>query len=907
MSRQSLPAIGLSSLLLASHVGALELGSIRVLSAEDEPFKADIELTDVGQLKPIDIAVALASEVEYQQARIEREPFLNQLSYDVILNGRDGGVIHVSGPVAIPQDDWQMLLEARWPNGRRLKQFMVQNDQQSFAQSTAPAVLPNQAVVEEPQLNQEPQLNPEPQLASEPEELVFEDSELPTPDDVNVEPQVARPEPELIANEAPEPVNEEDDAVEAEPEMEAPMAAQPEDETLDTSASDIASNSYSSANSFQEETYTTERGDVLWRIANRVRPTDEVNIYQTLLALQQLNPQAFVNANVNRLKVGQVLRLPTDADVRANSPAHARQEIAEQIRVWEEEKGIVRQLDARPEQPTEISNSGNSAPSLSLSTSNGYSTNNSDSTDADVAEISKRLEAALSQLEVAQRNSASLNEELASKNETVTELRNKLAVLNEQLASLQSKLTSDEEFTELKSQLDAGEDTQGETEEAASTIEETSVESNDSGSEMDSSVSGDEEELEFEQAVDPESEFEEVSNEPTGDVPATEQETAETGLLESFKGWKGIALIGGLIAAAGLFFAARRRKEEDEYVEEEFDLPEERQVPPPAESNSFDASEPFDDTESDAEIDDADAFVAGELTEEEETENELITEGDEGGNDPLKEADIYLAYGRHPEAADLLEKAIAEDPENIDLLQKLVEVHTAAGDEESASDTLDRMVALQSDDFVEPATEEELDIFEELSDLDDDAQDELVDDFPDLEDVSSLNTVLGDDSTSGAGETLVDDVLADLELDLGDDLDDADSATETTPAATMDLEDLQIPDELAADHDDYDDEVEHLAELDSDVSTFSEADESSFDELMSSSDEVEDGETTTESEEQFEDSEYVLANYEISLQSAEQLIAEGKPSAARTILEAMMSSGTALQKQQAKEMLLDLG
>ena len=63
MSRYSLPVIGLSSLLLASQVNALELGNIRVLSGEDEPFKADIELTDVGQLRPIDIAIALASEV----------------------------------------------------------------------------------------------------------------------------------------------------------------------------------------------------------------------------------------------------------------------------------------------------------------------------------------------------------------------------------------------------------------------------------------------------------------------------------------------------------------------------------------------------------------------------------------------------------------------------------------------------------------------------------------------------------------------------------------------------------------------------------------------------------------------------------------------------------------------------
>ena len=51
----------------------------------------------------------------------------------------------------------------------------------------------------------------------------------------------------------------------------------------------------------------------------------------------------------------------------------------------------------------------------------------------------------------------------------------------------------------------------------------------------------------------------------------------------------------------------------------------------------------------------------------------------EVANDPVTEADVYLAYGRVHQAEDVLQAALKEDPDNIAIRAKLLEVFHAAG------------------------------------------------------------------------------------------------------------------------------------------------------------------------------------------------------------------------------------
>ncbi|MFI0457327.1 MAG: FimV family protein, partial [Candidatus Thiodiazotropha endolucinida] len=65
--------------------------------------------------------------------------------------------------------------------------------------------------------------------------------------------------------------------------------------------------------------------DNLWNIAKGMQRSDE-SVEQVMMALQRHNPSAFINNNVNNLKVGKILRLPEDSGVTSISKQEARDE-----------------------------------------------------------------------------------------------------------------------------------------------------------------------------------------------------------------------------------------------------------------------------------------------------------------------------------------------------------------------------------------------------------------------------------------------------------------------------------------------------------------------------------------------------------------------------------------------------
>lgn len=93
--------------------------------------------------------------------------------------------------------------------------------------------------------------------------------------------------------------------------------------------------------------YTTQRRDTLWQIA--ARNAQGGSIQQTMIAIQALNPDAFIGNNINQLKVGQVLRLPDQQQIQSIAQGEANREVAEQYAAWREGRRLgprARQLDA---------------------------------------------------------------------------------------------------------------------------------------------------------------------------------------------------------------------------------------------------------------------------------------------------------------------------------------------------------------------------------------------------------------------------------------------------------------------------------------------------------------------------------------------------------------------------------
>lgn len=76
-------------------------------------------------------------------------------------------------------------------------------------------------------------------------------------------------------------------------------------------------------------------GEQLWEIALKVRPSPVLTRYQTMIALQQANPQAFtLSCDLNSLQVGATLSIPTLAEIQAIDAKAAEQEYRRQHEVW---------------------------------------------------------------------------------------------------------------------------------------------------------------------------------------------------------------------------------------------------------------------------------------------------------------------------------------------------------------------------------------------------------------------------------------------------------------------------------------------------------------------------------------------------------------------------------------------
>lgn len=77
-----------------------------------------------------------------------------------------------------------------------------------------------------------------------------------------------------------------------------------------------------------------KQGQSLWNIAKEIRPDNSVNLQQVLVALWQLNPQAFSQAcNPNTLKIHVSLQIPELSAIAAISPAAALMAIQPQNQI----------------------------------------------------------------------------------------------------------------------------------------------------------------------------------------------------------------------------------------------------------------------------------------------------------------------------------------------------------------------------------------------------------------------------------------------------------------------------------------------------------------------------------------------------------------------------------------------
>lgn len=83
------------------------------------------------------------------------------------------------------------------------------------------------------------------------------------------------------------------------------------------------------------ETYgPTAARETLWSIASCLRPTYAVSTQQMMLAIRAKNPQAFNNPNINSLKKGFILKIPTLAEIQRLNRVQALHIARQHNRNW---------------------------------------------------------------------------------------------------------------------------------------------------------------------------------------------------------------------------------------------------------------------------------------------------------------------------------------------------------------------------------------------------------------------------------------------------------------------------------------------------------------------------------------------------------------------------------------------
>lgn len=130
-------AFGVLGLLIAQQAGALGLGPAELKSALNQPLKADIQITNLGDLEEGDIVVTLSSLNDFEKAGIAFLPFYNQLRFELMLNQPEGPMVRVTTREPVQEPYLNFLVEARWATGRLLREYTFLLDLPTFDQDRA--------------------------------------------------------------------------------------------------------------------------------------------------------------------------------------------------------------------------------------------------------------------------------------------------------------------------------------------------------------------------------------------------------------------------------------------------------------------------------------------------------------------------------------------------------------------------------------------------------------------------------------------------------------------------------------------------------------------------------------------------------------------------------------------------
>ena len=380
MARKLAAVMFLLGGLQATSALSLGLGALQLQSFLNEPLNASVDLLDMGGLHADEIIIRLASRDDFDKFGLDRPYFLSSIKFEVSAQENGAASIILSSDEPVLEPYLEFILEARWPSGRLLREYTVLIDPPLFSEVETVAVSAGQRV-----------------------------------DEIEAIPAPTKKNDEVISSGTSVEIRSTDLAPDAMPQR---------DYTSTTVLSPVPGSRY-----------MIGREDTLWRIASLARPQG-ASVQQTMLDIQRLNPDAFVNGNINTVKAGYIVYLPSASDISSADASSALAEVREQNTAWREGR------DA-----TLTSASG---PSLTISTDTKDDVTAEAVDISDTATGSVGAKAAPESLPVVKANS----NDAAAPSSLADEMQERLLVAEQQLETLQRIISlKDDQIAALQSAL----------------------------------------------------------------------------------------------------------------------------------------------------------------------------------------------------------------------------------------------------------------------------------------------------------------------------------------------------------------------------------------------------------------------------------------------------------------------
>jgi len=599
-------ALSLSTALSAHAAG---LGGMISSSKLGEPLNAEIELLAVTPAELNSIQATLASEQVYQDQMLEKPASYPFIKIEVGNNTKGQPILKLTSSQPITEAFLDMLIQVDWPTGRLVKEYTLLLDPPGFNSNYVSETggLPQsaQAVAPSP-TNTAP--------AAMPREAT-QDAAPETRKPLASKPATAKPVPKTVAAETP----------------------------ADT-----------------ENALTTERGDTLYAIARQMRP-DDVSVEQMLAALYQSNQQAFDGKNMNRLKVGKIIRMPDQATLDSISRPQAKSLIAEHATNWHAYKNSLAKV---VKESAASQTGGNTQQSAGKIGAAGEKPAPQSKPAKDVLKLSAGDEKSTTQADKAasKASATAAQEDATAKANAIKEEQSRAAALEKQVADMKKLMDMK---NSAMAQAEKNANAQAKDEPKAEAKPEAQAEPKAAAQEKAAAQPA----PPVPTVAEKPPVAEPVKPEVAVDTPATDVVVPQPSFMHVlFERLKNISpvLPLALIALPVLLcvwalIRVRRKKQIDNF--------EDVIVTSPA--TEMQNNTVFGDTQ---------AAASGDTS--------FLTDFSQSGVggmidshdvDPIAEAEVYMAYGRDAQAEEILKDAIQKDPERQELTLKLLEIYQATG------------------------------------------------------------------------------------------------------------------------------------------------------------------------------------------------------------------------------------